>query len=192
MKKIIKMFIVGFLMIGISGNAYIKNYGEGPYTEEQETEFKKDNQQSQPQKGASLKYIQLGDDRKNACMILADLLEENGLEIVYYEEGCKSETIFDHTDIKVDKDGNVISILLSSKLLGFREFESFDIIARGYAQSGSAYADGFLKFEVKSEISYENRKQIIKYFAESFNSNYERIVFMDGYIYLEQLPKGKF
>ena len=189
MKKIIKMFIIGFLVLGISGNAYIKNYGEGPYTEEQESEFKKD---QQLQKGASLKYIQLGDDRKNACMILADLLEENDLEIEYDDKGCRSETIFDHTDIKVDNNGNVISILLSSKLLGFREFESFDIIARGYAQSGSAYADGFLKFEVKSEISYENRRQIIKYFAESFNSNYERIVFMDGYVYLEQLPKGKF
>ena len=192
MKKNIKMFIIGFLALGISGNAYIKNYGEGPYTEEQEAEFKKDNQPQQPQKGASLKFIQLGDDRKNACMILADLLEENGLEISYYEDGCRSKIYFDQTDIKVDKNGNVISILLSSKLLGFREFESFDIIARGYAQSGSAYADGFLKFEVKSEISYENRKQIIKYFAESFNSNYERIVFMDGYVYLEQLPKGKF
>ena len=192
MKKIIKMFIIGFLVLGISGNAYIKNYGEGPYTEEQETEFKKDQQPHQQQKGASLKFIQLGDDRKNACMILADLLEENGLEIDYYEDGCRSKIYFDHTDIKVDKNGNVISILLSSKLLGFREFESFDVIARGYAQSGSAYADGFLKFEVKSEISYENRKQIIKYFAESFNSNYERIVFMDGYVYLEQLPKGKF
>ena len=192
MKKIIKIFVIGFLILSVSGNAYIKNYGEGPYTEEQETEFKKDNQQSQPPKGASLKFIQLGDDRKNACMILADLLEENGLEIDYYEEGCRSKTIFDHTDIKADKNGNVISILLSSKLLGFREFESFDIIARGYAQSGSAYADGFLKFEVKSEISYEGRKQIIKYFAESFNSNYERILFMDGYVYLEQLPKGKF
>ena len=97
-----------------------------------------------------------------------------------------------YTDIKVDNNGNVISILLSSKLLGFRDHESYDVIARGYAQSGSAYADGFLKFEVKSEISYENRRQIIKYFAESFNSNYERIVFMDGYVYLEQLPKGKF
>ena len=192
MKKIIKMFIIGFLVLGISGNAYIKNYGEGPYTEEQETEFKKDKQPHQQQKGASLKFIQLGDDRKNACMILADLLEENGLEIDYYEEGCKSKIFLDHTDIKVDKNGNVISILLSSKLLGFREFESFDVIARGYTQSGSAHADGFLKFEVKSEISYENRRQIIKYFAESFNSNYERIVFMNGYVYLEQLPKGKF
>ena len=189
MKKIIKIFVIGFLILSVSGNAYIKNYGEGPYTEEQETEFKKDNQ---PQKGASLKYIQLGDDRKNACMILADLLEENGLEIDYYEEGCRSKTIFDHTDIKADKNGNVISILLSSKLLGFRDHESYDIIARGYAQSGSAYADGFLKFEVKSEISYENRRQIIKYFAESFNSNYERIVFMEGYVHLEQLQKGKF
>ena len=189
MKKIIKIFVIGFLILSVSGNAYIKNYGEGPYTEEQETEFKKD---QQLQKGASLKFIQLGDDRKNACMILADLLEENGLEISYYEDGCRSKIYFDQTDVKVDKNGNVISILLSSKLLGFREFESFDVIARGYAQSGSAYADGFLKFEVKSEISYENRKQIIKYFAESFNSNYERIVFMDGYVYLEQLPKGKF
>ena len=192
MKKIIKMFIIGFLVLGISGNAYIKNYGEGPYTEEQESEFKKDKQPQQHQKGASLKFIQLGDDRKNACMILADLLEENGLEISYYEDGCRAKTIFDHTDIKADKDGNVISILLSSKLLGFRVHETYDVIARGYAQSGSAYADGFLKFEVKSEISYENRRQIIKYFAESFNSNYERIVFMDGYVYLEQLPKGKF
>ena len=85
MKKIIKIFVIGFLVLGISGNAYIKNYGEGPYTEEQESEFKKDNQQ--PQKGASLKFIQLGDDRKNACMILADLLKENGLEIDYYEDG---------------------------------------------------------------------------------------------------------
>lgn len=192
MKKIIKIFVIGFLILSVSGNAYIKNYGEGPYTEEQESEFKKDKQPQQHQKGASLKFIQLGDNRKNACVILADLLEENGLEIDYYEEGCRSKTIFDHTDIKADKNGNVISILLSSKLLGFRDHESYDVIARGYAQSGSAYADGFLNFKVKSEISYENRKQIIKYFAESFNSNYERIVFMDGYVYLEQLPKGKF
>ena len=69
MKKIIKIFVIGFLILSVSGNAYIKNYGEGPYTEEQETEFKKD---QQVQKGASLKFIQLGDDRKNACMILAD------------------------------------------------------------------------------------------------------------------------
>ncbi len=192
MKKIIKIFVIGFLILSVSGNAYIKNYGEGPYTEEQESEFKKDKQPQQHQKGASLKFIQLGDDRKNACMILADLLEENGLEIDYYEEGCRSKTIFDHTDIKADKNGNVISILLSSKLLGFRVHETYDVIARGYAQSGSSYADGFLKFEVKSEISYENRRQIIKYFAESFNSNYERIVFMEGYVHLEQLPKGKF
>ena len=47
-------------------------------------------------------------------MILADLLEENDLEIEYDDKGCRSETIFDHTDIKVDNNGNVISILLSS------------------------------------------------------------------------------
>ena len=189
MKNIIKMVIIGFLVIGISGFAYIKNYGEGPYSTEQESEFKKD---QQTPKGASLKSIHLGDDRKYACLILADLLEEDGREIAYYEDGCGTKSFFDLTSIKADKNGNVISIILSSKLLGFSAFESFDVILKSYKQSGNAYTDGFLKFDIKAEVRYENGRKIIQYFAESYNSNYEKILFVNGYVQLEQLPKGNF
>lgn len=180
MKKIIKIFVIGFLILSVSGNAYIKNYGEGPYTEEQETEFR--NNQT-----ASLFGIELNSDFMNSCYSFQKALIEVGKDENFKFSDKKCGNYYNYLE---SRDGRTVTgIFVHYETLGIPLMTTVTDVSNMYINSDNAV--------VRELVLHSKRERnagriSTLYWADGINKYNQKVTIYGMAIYLEQLPKGKF
>ena len=186
MKKIIELLTFGTLMLGISGNAYIKNYGEGPYTEEQEAEFQRD-MQKQSNSKASLFGIELNSDFTYSCYAFQKALIDIGEDENFKFGDKKCGNYYNYLE---SRDGKTVTgILVNYETLGIPLMTSVVDVANMYINSENAIVR---ELTLQSKREKNAGRITTLYWADGINKQNQKITIYGMGIYLEQLPKGKF